>query len=107
MALSCSGGELSLDGLYDHSWASVAPMAGKYTTNFSQYTSDVGCVCMFADLFFPGEVSFCHLALTGNWARPHSLEKMLDVIKKEDDECTLLNSGVTTCIRFPDQFNSD
>ena len=38
---------------------------------------------------------------------PHSLEKMLDVIKKEDDECTLLNSGVTTCIRFPDQFNSD
>ena len=38
---------------------------------------------------------------------PHSLEKMLDVIKKEDDECTLLNSGVTTCIRFPDQFNAD
>ena len=39
--------------------------------------------------------------------RTHSLVKMLDVIKKEDDECTLLNSGVTTCIRFPDQFNSD
>ena len=102
---SLSGGEFSPDGLYDHSWASVTPMAGKYNTNFSQYTSDVVCVCMFADLFFPGEVSFRYLALTGNGA--HSLVKMLDVIKKEDDECTLLNSGVTTCIRFPDQFNSD
>ena len=25
---------------------------------------------MFADLFFPGEVSFRHLALTGHGARP-------------------------------------
>ena len=29
------------------------------------------------------------------------------MIKKEDDECTLLNSRVTTCIRFLYQFNSD
>ena len=71
VALSCSGGEFSPDGLYDYSWASVTPMAGNYTTNFSKYTSDVDvCVCMFADLFFPGEVSFRHLALTGNGARP-------------------------------------
>ena len=27
-------------------------------------------VCMFADLFFHGEVSFRYLALTGNGARP-------------------------------------
>ena len=41
VALSCSRGEFSPDGLYDYSWASVTPMAGKYTTNFSQYISDV------------------------------------------------------------------
>ena len=44
VALSCSGGEFSPDGHYDHSWASVTLMAGKYTTNFSQYTLDVVCV---------------------------------------------------------------
>ena len=60
------------------------------------------CVCMFANFFFRGEVSFRYLALTGTGHGPHSLVKMLDVIKKEDDECTLLNSGVKTCIRFPD-----
>ena len=43
-ALSCSGGDFSPHGLYEHSWASVTPMAGKYTTNFSQYTYDVVCV---------------------------------------------------------------
>ena len=108
VALSCSRGEFSPDGLYDYSWASVTPMAGNFITKFSQYKSDVRCVCMFADLFFPGEVSFRYFALTGNGATAtHSLVKMFDVIKKEDDECTLLNSGVTTCIRFPDQFNSD
>ena len=105
-ALSCSRGEFSPDGLYDHSWASVTPMAGKYTTNFS-HVSDVECVCMFANFFFLGEVSFRDLALTGTGHGPHSLVKMLDVIKKEDDECTFLNCGGKTCIRFPDQFNSD
>ena len=59
------GGEFSPDGLYDHSWASVTPMAGKYTTNFSQW-----CVCMFANFFFRGEVSFRYLSLTGNGPRP-------------------------------------
>ena len=44
VALSCSGGEFSHDGLYDYSWARVAPVARKYTTNFSQYKSDVVCV---------------------------------------------------------------
>ena len=44
VALSCSGGEFSSDGLHDYSWASVTPMAGRYTTNFSQYTLDVVCV---------------------------------------------------------------
>ena len=44
VALSCSGGEFSRDGLYDYRWVSVTPMAWKYTTNFSQYKSDVGCV---------------------------------------------------------------
>ena len=48
-------------------------MAGKYTTNFSQYTPDVVCVCMFANLFFRGEVSFRYLALTGNGPRLHTL----------------------------------
>ena len=75
VALSCSGGEFSPDGLYDHSCASVTPMAGKYTTHFPQYTSDVSdvecvCVCMFANFFFPGEVSYRDLALTGNGPRP-------------------------------------
>ena len=41
---SLSGGEFRNDGLYDHSWASVTPMAGKYFTNFSQHTLDVVCV---------------------------------------------------------------
>ena len=70
VALSCSGGEFSHDGLYDYSWARVAPVARKYTTNFSQYKSDVVCVCMFANFFFPGEVSFHYLALTGHRPRP-------------------------------------
>ena len=68
VALSCSRGEFSPDGLYDHSWASVTPTAGNYTTNFSQYTSDVVCVCMFADLFLSwrGVISLpCP-----DWARP-------------------------------------
>ena len=65
VALSCCGGEFSPDGLYDHSCASVTPMAGKYTTNFSQYTSDVVCVHV-RKLFLPGDVSFRYLALTGN-----------------------------------------
>ena len=74
VALSCSGGEFSPDGLHDYSFTSVMPMAGKYTTNFSQYTSNVCvCVCMFANFFFPGEVSFRYLALTGNGPRPHTL----------------------------------
>ena len=73
VALSCSGGEFSPDGLDGYSWASVTPTAQKYTTNFSQYKCDVGCVCIFADVFFPGEVSFRHLALTGNGPRQHTL----------------------------------
>ena len=55
--LSCSGGEFSPDGLYDHSWASLTPMAGKYTTNFSQCTPDV-CVCACSQTF--SFVARCH-----------------------------------------------
>ena len=55
VALSCSGGDFSPHGLYEHSWASVTPMAGKYTTNFSQYTSDV-CACSQTFSF----VARCH-----------------------------------------------
>ena len=36
VALSCYRGEFSPDGLYDYNWASMTPMAGNYTTNFSQ-----------------------------------------------------------------------
>ena len=81
-------------------------MAGKYTTNFSQYKSDVVCACSQTFSF----VARCHFVTLPDRERghgPHSLVRMLDVIKKEDDECTLLNSRVTTCIRFLYQFNSD
>ena len=51
VALSCSGGEFSPDGLHDYSWTSVMPMAGKYTTNFSQYKPNVWCVCACSQTF--------------------------------------------------------
>jgi len=49
VAMSCSGGSFTPDGLYDSSWDSVTPMTGKYTTNYFNYKSDVGCVCMLND----------------------------------------------------------
>merc|ERR1712136_604518 len=49
VAMSCSGGSFTPDGVYDSSWDSVTPMTGKYTTNYFSYKSDVGCVCMLND----------------------------------------------------------
>ena len=84
------------------------PMAGKYTTNFSQYNLMCG-VCVHVRKLFLSWRGVISLPCPDREraTAPHSLVRMLDVIKKEDDECTLLNSGVTTCIRFPDQFNFD
>ena len=61
------------------------------------------CRCGSTSNFsFPGEVSFRYFARQRTGHGPHSLVKMLDVIKKG-----FLISGVTTYIRFPDQFNFD
>ena len=93
VALSCSGGDFSPHGLYEHSWASVTPMAGKYTTNFSQYTSGVVCVHV-RKLFLSwrGAISL-PCPDRERATAPHSLVRMLDVITDYDVLCDSRKRG--------------
>nr|TKR63967.1 hypothetical protein D5086_0000320020 [Populus alba] len=70
----------------------------------------------YGQIFWPDNFVFGQSGVGNNWAKGHYTEgadvidSVLDVVRKEAENCDSLQgtmSGVTCCLRFPSQLNSD